>query len=697
MLSEPAGEGLRDGGVVTSTVKIGPGGAPGAGEGSGGGERRREPRIPGGPDGLSLWVPDLSAEATFADRSASGLGLILPRRARVKVGNRLMVELVSSGTSFARLSLEVRTRAPWGDAWRVGGLIANAAALPTGAPADLPADARFELVDEAVVGEVLTSLYRLRPRLTLELSGGRELAADLLDKGLAARPVGIELVPRGLPSAVLDGVDGVVGITLHDASFTLEGTLQATPDGTLLLPLPCRVYSRGRRTSGRTRIPPGTLGVRLAHPLLPGREVAADVIELSPRGLVLSGFAGGPPVPPGPLPRLRMTLFGRNAVFQARVRHAGERDGEAVVGVELISAGTGDWLRLFRFWSVATFPLLVSRSEVPRALLDELLVQSGYLDLRSGIGPTEAWYTPPGDERLSVDIVCNSPEGIPGGHLSCLRIYRYTWMYHQLASVGKGLAASEGRRALYLHTIAWLGSRDDDHRYAMAWFNREKAWHRVFFDAFAAWMRSDEMVVIAPYDRFERNDSPTPDLETESPGIGETVGDLGPEDRVEAAALAAGQVPALIAGAFDLDPVHVDTPHLCTQHSARGLVRGRKGFVIRDGAGVAGIALCETGSRDLSLFNLLNIAHVYLRAGEGAPSSAAQIALLDRVMAYYSERGQSRPIVIAPPGTLTCASRAGFDLVETMGCIVFSRHAARQYRNFLAFQFGRFMEKRGDR
>lgn len=696
MLSRPAGEGLRDGGV-TSSVKIGPGHAPGSEDRPGGGERRREPRVPGGPDGLSLWVPDLAAEAAFVDRSVSGLGLILPRRARVKVGNRLLVELVSSGTSFARLSLDVRTRAPWGDAWRVGGFIANAAALPTGPQADLPADARFELVDEAVVGEVLTSLYRLRPRLTLELGGGRELAADLLDKGIAARPEGIELVPRGVPAAVLDGAEAVVGVALHDASFTLEGRLRATHEGTLVLPLPCRVFSRGRRTSGRTRVPPGTLGVRLAHPLLAGSEVTAEVVELSPRGLVLSRFAGGPPVPPGPMPGLRMTLFGREAVFHARVRHAGQRDGEAVVGVELVSAGTGDWLRLFRFWSQTTFPLLVSRSEVPRALLDELLVQSGYLDLRAGIGPTETWYTPPGDERLSLDIVCNSPEGIPGGHLSCLRIYRYTWMYHQLASVGKGLAASEGRRALYLHTIAWLGSRDDDHRYAMAWFNREKAWHRVFFDAFASWMRSDEMVVIAPYDRFERTSTPAAGFEPDDSRDGETVGDLGPEDRVEAAALAASQVPALVAGAFDLDPVHVDAPHLCTQHSARGLVRGRKGFVIRDGAGVAGIALCETGSRDLSLFNLLNIAHVYLRLGDAAPSAAAQIGLLDRVLAYYAERGQSRPIVIAPPGTLTCASRAGFELAETMGCIVFSRHAARQYRNFLAFQFGRFMEKRGDR
>jgi hypothetical protein len=100
------------------------------------------------------------------------------------------------------------------------------------------------------------------------------------------------------------------------------------------------------------------------------------------------------------------------------------------------------------------------------------------------------------------------------------------------------------------------------------------------------------------------------------------------------------------------------------------------------------VALCEVGSRELSIFNLFNMAQLFVATGRSRPSVAAQLRLLAAVRGLYAARGEHNPMIVAPPGTVDAALEPGTFLAETMGMIAWSGRALRQYENFINYQFG---------
>jgi hypothetical protein len=241
------------------------------------------------------------------------------------------------------------------------------------------------------------------------------------------------------------------------------------------------------------------------------------------------------------------------------------------------------------------------------------------------------------------------------------------------------------RRAIYLSATGWVSLLSEGDGYAMAYFDRHKRWHSTFFESFIRWSGDESIATITPLDRFEL--SARPRHSTAAAGGSWDVGEARAHEHAAAEAAFRVAMPPLLVRAMDIEAGLLTTTTLCPLHEADGLERARTLLVAREDGEAVAFALCETGSSRLSLFNLLNIAHVVVTPDA---SRGAQRALLDAVIAFYAERGTAAPLVVAKPATLAAAEASGFALVETMGCLVLSSEGLKQYRNFLAYHFGRF-------
>jgi hypothetical protein len=195
--------------------------------------------------------------------------------------------------------------------------------------------------------------------------------------------------------------------------------------------------------------------------------------------------------------------------------------------------------------------------------------------------------------------------------------------------------------------------------------------------------------VIADLDRFERRDptAPLPSPPDVPPGV--EIGAPLAHELVVATALIRAQLPALVAETLDIHPERLVSPALHPRYATAPYTRARRVLVLRARGRLLGVALCELGSRELSLFNLFNMAFFFFAAGADAPSTAAQLALLAEVRALYARQHEHNPLIVAPPGVFDATAEEGTELVETMGLIAKSGRALRQYESFLDYHFGR--------
>src|SRR5262249_6058240 len=143
------------------------------------------------------------------------------------------------------------------------------------------------------------------------------------------------------------------------------------------------------------------------------------------------------------------------------------------------------------------------------------------------------------------------------------------------------------------------------------------------------------------------------------------------------------QLPPLLADALHIHATTLVTDDLCRQHNEVGLKRERKAFSVEVDGELYGVALCETGSPILSLFNVLNMAFVFCTSFDGPKGLAAQAALLSYVVSFYERRGVEHPLIAAPPGTILGAEHAGLKRAETMRAWAATMDGVRQWRSFL--------------
>jgi hypothetical protein len=475
-------------------------------------------------------------------------------------------------------------------------------------------------------------------------------------------------------------ITGRIHFAIHGAAFSADCTLGKDERGRAFLVLHPTVISTSRRRGDRVELGQGEAIIRWSHPLDPAVQLSAPVHDLSLGGV---GVVGPVPFPPGARAPMTLEVGGEPFRLEGDVRHLSNQGSRLHMGIRTSFFDARDEVRIAHICRRARFPRLVTRSAVPADAVATLLRASGYLGLRPDAdGPAPFVHTT-ASAQLAVDTVQRKADGSLMGHISCLHVYRRTWLFHQLATLGHSAELNDCRRALYLDVVDWVSLLAGTDGYALAYYDRSKAWHKRFFEGFVAWANSDALAVVAPLDRFEQSATRE---SIEPPSDAMSVSPLRTAEAAQAAALVARSLPRLTIEAMDLTEPFIAHDLTCgSLYRDEGYERGRCAFALHAGERLVGLALCEVGSRELSLFNLLNVAHVFVEPEIGA---AAEGVLLAQVRAFYERRGIADPMVVSPPGLLAHVQAAGLRLAETMGAIAISAPGLKQYRNFLLYQFG---------
>jgi hypothetical protein len=454
---------------------------------------------------------------------------------------------------------------------------------------------------------------------------------------------------------------------------------ESGPSGTVAeLPL-------DRRQTERLRLTTGSATLRWSE-VRDGRLFArrAPVAEFSADGVGLRLDGRDAPMPTGGPFSVTLEIEDQSIDCLAETRHQHESLSSIHSGLRLSSQSRR--ADLVDLYLGRRFPQLIRRRDADPDRVHDLFERSGYLALRGDIRPLRSWFSRADDDPISRDVVFRGRDGELVGHVSFTRAYPRAWLGHQLATLRSHREAMACRRAIYLHIAAFPSLVDGDDAMMVGYYDRRRPWHQRFFSGFVDWLRDPALAVTFLLDRFERDGAdppacPAPDHVD--------VGAPLAHERAPAAALVRAQLSPLVAAALDIHPDRLTTDRLNESYAFTRYQRGRHALVLRMAGELAGVALCETGSRELSLFNLFNMAQVFVLPIADIP---AQLALLAAVRAFYSAQGERNPMIVSPPRTLDATRETGTVLAETMGMIVWSGRALRQYENFVQYQFGRLLE-----
>lgn len=469
-----------------------------------------------------------------------------------------------------------------------------------------------------------------------------------------------------------------------DAVFSLEGRTVVVEEGQLLVRRPHRLFSKGLAS---VVVSPGQVRLRWTVGRL---KVRTEVLELSIDEIAVEG--AGPSLIPG---------VGRSATIEfyeygqrnpvevdcwVDVRRGNPRPECAHL---MLTVSEEDHPELVRIYRILRFPQLAERGALDSEDVVDLFVRSRYLSLREtdSASPSEAWCCPDFAGGLSIDTVYVADDGAALGHVSVTRAYSKTWLGHQLATLKGHPESAMCRQALYRHFACAPLLSDGENCYLLGYFDRSLRWHRLFFESFVDWVGDERQSVVFGFDRFEP--TPTNTFRLPPPHADPVeIRELYPEEASAAVELLRAQLPDLAMRAQDIDEKHLVINPLHPEYERLGVERARYALALVVDEELVGVALCETGSRHLSLFNLLNLGQVFIST-EHEVSRDARAMLLRAVRRFYKRLGVVDPVLVAPPGTFDYPSDAGLQCEETMGCIIWSGQSLLQYQSFISYCFAK--------
>ncbi|MEN9577235.1 MAG: hypothetical protein RJA70_244 [Pseudomonadota bacterium] len=533
----------------------------------------------------------------------------------------------------------------------------------------------FELGGMAIVREIRRGLIELKPPAVCQVSGGVAAA-----RVVSVVDAGIELEVRG----TLLGGSCTLRISMYEVPFLITGDLEPLAGTRYLLRNP-RMCTQDRRVVSRMTLGAGQAVLHWGRLLGGAPEVnVSQVHDLTPGGVLLRLPPGAPIPPSTPFPAV-LKLGGNQLRCLAETRNRSQKHGVCHLGLRLRVAASD--LAMVDAYLHARFPHLVARHQIDSRVLEKLFADSGYLALRAGEGISEGWrrLASPG----SKDMVYRSADGVVLGHMSVTRTYPHAWMIHQLATLSGHEESGVCRTVLYGLVGSVPSLIDGDSARLLAFYDTTLSWHRLFFEQFLDWVDDAALACVVRFDRFEQTGEVFARSPTESPlplQMEIRRGVAGHE--LEVTALVRAQLPDLTAELFAIHPDLLNVDELVP-----GFERGRTVFTLWVDNKLKGAALCETGTRHASLFNLLNMVQLYFCVGSQAPTPSAQCALLARARQYYAELGVDDPVVISPTGTFAGDAEPGTRLAEAMGCIAVSSAGLRQWENFCKFHMGRRFQR----
>jgi hypothetical protein len=93
-------------------------------------------------------------------------------------------------------------------------------------------------------------------------------------------------------------------------------------------------------------------------------------------------------------------------------------------------------------------------------------------------------------------------------------------------------------------------------------------------------------------------------------------------------------------------------------------------------------ALCEWSDSQISLFNVLNMAQLFVDRGKLASPADCDL-LVQAVRGFYAARGAPPPLIACAPGTFKDIPLTGCTLTETMGCIIWNAEGLRLFERYV--------------
>lgn len=550
-----------------------------------------------------------------------------------------------------------------------------------------PHDA-FELTNNDAIEDVLQVCRDVDPELQLAIAGWSR-CVRLLERPLVETANVRELAIVG--AEALGDAPYRLHFDLYGTAFLLTGELRQR-DGCITSCLGWHLYCVDRRIVERVPLPSDAgdfLWTSLdgeQDELHIGR---ASICDITPYGLgvALESHAALPTSLFAAVVRIGTVAVPCLASVQRAAAGPGQLAGVTVQASHAVR-------ELIELYIQCRYPRIAPRHSVARDVLLDLMVESGYLALRTSLISFDAWWQLRAKDSLSFDHVYRAHDGKVLAHCSVTQIYRHTWLWHQLASLSGHVESSEGRFQLYALCASLPVLHHGDDAHALAYFDQGLRWHQLFFQGFITWVNDTRLATICSFDRFERS-GPPERFSFSAPGC-VVRGALDADELMHAAALVRAHLAPIVADAFDINPSDLQRP------AASERSRGREVLMLYEDGALAGVALCELGDPCLSLFNVFNAGHIYLRRGRHAPSRAAQRSLVAAMRAAYLARGVENPLLIAPADTMDRTVEPGTEWAERMGAIVIAGRGLRQFENFCRFHFSRRWRRhtataRGDR
>jgi hypothetical protein len=322
------------------------------------------------------------------------------------------------------------------------------------------------------------------------------------------------------------------------------------------------------------------------------------------------------------------------------------------------------------------FAALQRRGALRASALQQLFVESGYLALKSDLVPSATWLRADWPNRLTHEAVYVARDERPLGHVTVTRAYPRAWLGHEIATVRDHSEALACRRVLYQHFSVWPRLLDGEAAHLLGYYNRSRPWHRRMFEDFAATSRVTDCAVV-PMDRYVTQAiGDTEPAELSNVTVG------GIEHGTAVARIISDYWPALARHAFDIAPDRLATECMHSAYRDLGLTRSRTVLVLTVKGEVVGAALCEWTDCEISLFNVLNMAHVFLARGSDLSPDVSG-SLVHAVRAFYAARGAPPPIIACPPGTFKDVALTGCVWTETMGCIIWNGEGLRLFEQYV--------------
>jgi hypothetical protein len=619
--------------------------------------------------------------------SSSGMAVLFPPGISLPSNGQLSLNLHQNEHHIANLTMRIIHASRSNEGTVVGGAFDGGDIVPLARSRPPETGDIVEVRDSTFKAEVFERIMAAPLRVAIRLISDRTLRAVLGAAPDMPSTFRLEMDENERPIGQLVDIE----LEFHDCELTLRGKVSVNDRNEPVLKPPWRIFSLARRRCERVRAPLDLAVLEWHDPLDPDKKRLGRVVDVSPRGLAVAISRHSLPLMPAPPFPVTLRLGDAVVSLLAEVHHCSElTDEELLVGLSIVPVREPGGIQLMAMCQSIRWPSLVRRRDVGIGEVSAFMRATGYLDLRDGPVPDAEWHTLPGDESLSIDSVYLGERGAILGHISCLRLYPRTWLYHQLAtsSVGRGAVAYP----LYLQVLEWTSAMAGQQGFGLAYFNQERPWHQLLFGGFVRWVGSEALAVTSTFDRLEMS-AEAVDLPVAEGGV--IVDEATRSELAFVVRLTRTAIPLLLADALHFDVESISTPSLCDEHTIFGLERTRVTFVARKNGSICGAAICETGSRRLSLFNIVNVAHVFVvEPLSFGLARAVEGALLSKVRRFYGSKGIVDPLIVTPEGNVKFPETAGLVAAETMGVWATSLEGLKQYKNFLHFEFGEMAQGR---